>query len=293
MQGTSKHIKSFSNMFVIGYPAFALMYLLWMLGTRKYLYWDGYNCLNGLIVFFIVIAFLPFLIALFLSSLRTGWRLSASLLSFPLLCTLAAFALDLPFYKQVNETEFGGHKYLLAYHNSIYDEERYDWSLFECAHAGILCKPIPVYSDAYGEFYNETSVTDLIIDDREEELHVLVDDSLLYTVGQPPRQYIPMARSARRGNYTYNLARYEDSANQLVFYNLYECDARYNCTKLPFVYSIPAESAAEIGRFFVEADHNSNEIRVSSQSSEESAQLIFSYGEEPRCYVTACTVPDE
>ncbi len=269
------------------------MYLIWMLGTRRTFFWEGYNCLNGLVVFLIVASFLPFLISLFVSSLRAGWRLSASLLTFPLLCCLAFLALDLPFYKQMNETEFGRRTYLLVNHNSIYDEERYDWYLFECARAGIFCKPIPVYSDEYGEFYNETSVTDLIIDDRAEELHVVIDGTLLYTVGQPSRQYIPMARSVQRGEYTYNLSRYEDPADDLAVYNLYECDPEYSCSRIPFVYSIPRENASAMPRFFVEVDHNHNEIRVSSQSTEESSQLIFSYGEEPRCYVPACIVPDE
>ena len=189
--------------------------------------------------------------------------------------------------------QFDRHKYLLAYHNSIYDGDAYDWHLFECASTGMFCKATLMYTDEYGEFYNDASTASLIVDENAHELHVVVDADLLYTVGYPPRKYIPMLRSTQRGGYRYNLSQYEDSSTDSVIYNLYECNRQFACTRIPFVYSISSERAAEIRRLFVEIDEKTDEVRIFRQFESESAELIFSYGEQPRCHVEGCSIPEE
>jgi len=293
MSGTSKFIKKIANLFVIGYPGSSLLYLVWLLSTRKILYWDGYNIFNGILIFLIIAGFIPFSISLFVSDLQTGWRIFASLFTFPLLCCSALFWLDLPFYTQMNEIQFDRHKYLLAYHNSMYGEGAYDWYLFECASTGIFCKPTLLYSDEYGEFYNDASLTRLIIDAGANELHAVVDDDLLYTVGQPPRTYVLMLRNAQRGNYRYHLSHHQNLNTDSTIYNLYECDPQYTCTKIPFVYSVSREKTAAIDRFFVEIDETTKDVHILRQFAGENAELIFSYGGQPRCFVQGCSIPDE
>ncbi|HEX2996084.1 MAG TPA: hypothetical protein VHP14_14765 [Anaerolineales bacterium] len=288
----SKSIKTSINVFVIGYPLFGLLYLVWLLSTGKSIYWDGYNLFTGIIVFLIVVTFLPFLVTLFISDLHTGWRLLISLLAFPLFCVSTFFWLDLPYYSQVREAQFDGHKYLLTHHNSIYGGDAYDWYLFECSSTGISCTPTLLYVDEYGEFHNDASVAYLIIDQRNHELHVVVDNDLLYTVGDPSRTYIPMSRSARRENYSYHLSRYEDQAADSIIYGLYECNAQYACRRIPFAYSISRESAARMRRLSIEIDRETNDVHVLGQFENESAELIFSYGDQPLCYVKECSMPD-
>jgi len=293
MSGTLRLIRSIGNLFVIGYPLSSLLYFMWGLSMKRIVYWDGYNVLNGVIIFLIIAGFVPFSISLFVSDLQTGWRILASLFVFPLLCCSAFFWMDLPFYKQVNEMQFDRHKYLLTYHNSIYGEGAYDWYLFECARAGILCKATLLYSDEYGEFYNDSSLTSLVIDEDVNELHVVIDNDLLYTVGHPSREYIVMARSAQRGKYGYNLSQYKDPHTDSLIFNLYECDAQFKCARLPFVYSVPGQGVAASSRLFVEIDETTHDVHVIRQSASQNAELIFSYGDRPHCHVEECSIPDD
>ncbi|HEX2994467.1 MAG TPA: hypothetical protein VHP14_06575, partial [Anaerolineales bacterium] len=260
----SKFIKTISNIFAIGYPLFSLLYLVWLLSTGKSIYWDGYNVFTGIMVFLIVVAFLPFLISLFISNLHTGWRLLISLLAFPLLCVSAFFWLDLPYYSQMREARFDNHKYLLTYHDSMYGGDAYEWYLFECSATGLSCKPTLLYTDEYGEFHNDTSAAYFIIDQHAHELHVVIDDDLLYTVSDPSRTYVPMGRGVQRENYSYHLSRYEDMVAGSIIYGLYECSAQYTCRKIPFAYSIPKEKA-QSHKLSIEIDRETNDVHVLGQ----------------------------
>jgi hypothetical protein len=293
MSGTAKSIKVTGNFIAVSYPLSSLLFLVWLLTTRKVMYWDGYNTLNVVIILLVIAGFLPFLLSVFIADLHTGWRIIISLLAFPLLCSSALLWMDLPYYKQVAETQFNRHKYLLAYHHSIYGEGAYEWYVFECAPGGLPCKSRLFYTDDYGEFYNDASLARLIVDDHAEEMHVVIDDELFFTVGYPSRTYIRTSRSARLEDYSFNLSRYEETKSNSVIYHLYACDGQYACTLLPIVYSLSAGEGTAADRFFVEVEGATREVRVLRQSAGGQPELIFSYGDRPHCYVAECSISDD
>lgn len=75
MSGIAKSIKVIGNFIAISYPLSSLLFLVWLLTTRKVMYWGGYNTLNVVIILLVLAGFLPFLISVFIANLHTGWRI--------------------------------------------------------------------------------------------------------------------------------------------------------------------------------------------------------------------------
>lgn len=73
-------------------------------------------------------------------------------------------------------------------------------------------------------------------------------------------------------------------------YTLYECNLDYtNCTSLPIEYT-----SGDIGSLVLEADELGKEINLFDEYVlSERKILIFTYGENSRCYVDGCVILDE
>lgn len=151
--------------------------------------------------------------------------------------------------------------------------------------------------------YNVLSHPDEIVCDVESrEAHFIKHYKgyglLLYIDGSNPQDF-ELYATAQLGNNLYFLAedwilpktcdpeKYWDC--DIYVHTLYECDLDFlNCTALPVTYTHHSEEL-----FVLQVDENLEEVRLVEaivNSGAEDEMIIFTYGENPRCYVTGCKI---
>jgi hypothetical protein len=130
------------------------------------------------------------------------------------------------------------------------------------------------------------------VDGISQELHVVIDRDVFYTIGSPTREYIHFPTEMKLGDYTYHLSRYERESS--AFYNLYKCNFHFTCEKMPFLYTISRKEDEE-RQYHIQGDFFTNDIEISSYDRWSGLpwQTVFSYDDEPHCFVEACSIPDE
>lgn len=288
MQNYLGMIKKIGNIIVIIYPIYCLLYSIWLLySTDEYwdIYWDGYYLFISALTFLTIIGFFIFLLFLFLSDLRPAWRILSSLFSIPMICCVVSAWFILPSYTQVDKSRFEDHKYFFLY-DHFFLSDSYDWILLECPRFGIKCNKILLFQDEFGEYYGSSSDAKFVVDGNNQELHVIIGDDLLYTIGYPTREYLYFYKWENRiGDYTYHFHRSENNGS--VIYGLDECNSSFACSKIPFAY---ITSKNDDGDFYINIDETTNSLIIKKWDPD--SVLIFSYDGKPHCYVEACSIPD-
>lgn len=288
--------KRIANMIVLGYPIFCLLYLIWLgiLYTNVFggapgdIYWDGFYLFTILIKLLTFIGFFLFLISLFNSSLHPAW-IASSIIAVPMALTIFWLWLLFPTNIQVDKAQFNNRTYFILYSRNFLNY--YNWILFECPPLQISCERISLYYDKYGR-YDKSSNARFIVDSIGQELHVVINHDVFYTIGSPTREYVRFLSETKLRDYTYHLSRYESEGS--VFYNLYKCNFHFTCVKMPFLYKISKEKDQD-RQYHIQGDFFTNEIEVWTfdRWSGLPWETVFSYDNAPHCYVEACSIPDK
>lgn len=156
--------------------------------------------------------------------------------------------------------------------------------LYKCNIDDLACQEISSY---IGDCKYSKSF-DLVTNPITNEVHVLLDhewsDGLIldYTYGDQPRTYLYILESR---NFDYYLAYFHDydTYNTPFKFFLYKCEKdSINCSRLPFQYD---ETYLPSG--YLEFNNNENEIKVFINK-----ELIYIYGNHPKCYVEGCSLAD-
>jgi hypothetical protein len=207
------------------------------------------------------------------------------ILTFPVLVLNIAYPISF-FPEIVTKKEFGNFKYYIVW--QIDREYRSYRSFYKCEKWSLKCKRL--YSESQGPNWDK-----ILIDKKKNEVSIVrsSDNGLAYTDGGNPRRYEGF--SVRLGNHVYQMAidDHDDrkcmstpSCNSYT-YTLYECDLDYtSCDHLPVQYS---EMNHEYEWGYLDVNEATSEINAYSIKD----SLIFTYGENPVCYIDRCVILDQ
>jgi len=187
------------------------------------------------------------------------------------------------FYPQVNAMQkVGVYKYYIS--SSL------DWdvhgltSFYKCKNWSLTCYRL--YS-SYG-----LSGAELLVNETNNEVSLLGFGELMVTDGEPPKYYIGV--SGQLGNKLYILSWdwVEDSdcggySCRSYVYTLNTCNLdRTACNPLPIRYT---------ETYDITPHWETNEItkEISLYDDGEDGDIIFTYGEHPRCYTNGCEILQE
>jgi len=265
------------NFVVIVLPVINILYFLWHFLTLGKIYWATYSRFSELWGLAILVGSLFFLIALLFSNIAFIWRLIITLATLVIMC-LNTFALFWGVPYHITTIALGNHTYHLVYVANDNGGEYY--RLLECNKNSVFCKYTPDELRNSGPNNRDMK---LVGDDNENEVHIIKNGYLIYTYGNQSRHYVSNLDETKIGLYTYYLGYYVE--NWSVIYNLYKCDNKFSCAKMPFQYSTNYKSIYELEDAELQVNKITNEINVFFKSA-----LIFTYGEHPRCYVEGCEI---
>jgi hypothetical protein len=186
------------------------------------------------------------------------------------------------FPKIVTQKEFGDFKYYIVWQTDI-DYHSY-LSFYKCEKRGFNCDRLPT---------SHMNFDEIIIDKERNEVSAVRGNlGLSYTDGNNPRVY--EGYSVQLGNHVYQMA---INAREFLncmkapscdsyTYTLYECDLDYtSCDPLPVQYS---ETNHEYEWGYLDVNEATSEINAYSIKD----SLIFTYGENPVCYIDRCVILD-
>lgn len=139
---------------------------------------------------------------------------------------------------------------------------------------------------------------EFVCDEENQETNIVntYSDTLRYTDGDDPRIYVKYV-GTQLGSHRYFMSRSisipDDCDLDVVFscdvftYTLYECDLDYTaCSRLPVVYTNGGADFLEL-----ETDESANDIYLFEEYlGSEERTLVFTYGENSRCYVDGCSI---
>jgi hypothetical protein len=183
------------------------------------------------------------------------------------------------YYPTIKDTVFfQGDRYHII--DEMYDDVHSHQAFYRCNWFGFYCKSL--YS-SHG--YRDAK---FIIDNPHNEISLFENYGLRYTYGLQSRYYEGFP--VESGDQIYELGWYCDevsaSAGEQVDYVLYQCNLDYTgCKPLPIKYiSYYDDYYLDLGK-----SENAEEIRLFDNSNDP-PDLIFTWGEHPRCYVEDCEI---
>jgi hypothetical protein len=199
------------------------------------------------------------------------------------ICTLPPMLLNVLFfsiyYPTIETTAFfQGGRYHIAY--GMNDDVHSFQTFYKCNWFGFYCKSL----------YSSNGYRDakFIIDEPYNEISLFENHGLRYTHGPQPRYYEGFP--VESGGNIYELGWYCHQVSALdceqVDYVLYQCDSDYTgCKPLPIRYtSYFDDYYLDLGK-----NEETDEILLFDNSND-TLDLIFTYGEHPRCYVEGCEI---
>lgn len=202
------------------------------------------------------------------------------------ICTLPFMLLNILFFSIYyptieNTVFFQGGRYHLVY--GMNDDVHSYQTFYRCNWFGFYCKSL--YSS---NGYRDAKI---IIDKPHNEISLFENYGLRYTYGPQPRYYEGFP--VESGDQIYELGWYCDKTSALdceqVEYVLYRCNVDYtDCKPLPIKYtSYYDDYYLDLGK------NESTEEIFLLDNSNDPPDLIFTYGEHPRCYVEGCKIVEK
>lgn len=196
----------------------------------------------------------------------------------------ASFIYPIHFYPEIlDEAKLGNYKYYIV---SSVDWDNHSFqSFYKCK---TWMKGCVGLSRSYSGF------TRIIVDKQNKEVSLLGLFGLEYTDGENPRSYAQPASEFKDHIYQFS-----DSCNNFNnekgyyscesnTYQLTECDANYkSCISLPIQYTVQDYGILLI----VERNEETDELSAYDDWDDNpNRTLIFTYSENPHCYVEGCEI---
>lgn len=237
-------------------------------------------------IFYVVSAgiVIGYVLILFFSRQHIALRLAILVLFTPLFCLGSLGILFFP--TVLAKEQLSNQTYYLTSEPALLNVHTY-LHLYKCRTGILSCQRTPyVQGDPSQDHFR------LMADPENDEIHILAksldqEDTLIYTYGTPPRYYEDSVQIKDR---LYYLA-FEDGdrSNPRLKYMLYECDLNIPaCQQIPFRYTMNRmDSARE--KVFLLVNETSVEVRA-LVIRDNKDKLVFTYGENPHCYVKDCEI---
>ncbi len=248
------------------FSAFCLPYIYWLLFIPMEI--SGNGVFEAFVFgIFLLNTLLLFIILFRLASSSLWGIFTVPLVFISIFINIIYLIWHFPIIK--DHAVYNGEKYYLVWHSQGV-ELRANTTLYRCQQWSLRCQSV----------YSSNQGTNIIIDKEKDEISLIRYDSLIYTHGPSPRNY---------QSYTLLL---EDELYAIAWvykknsYVLFNCNTDYkSCDPLPIEY----KSYFDNSYLELEINEQTKEINLLDTSSD-IATLIFTYGENPRCYVDKCEI---
>lgn len=289
---SQKFIKT-GNFFLILVPILSVIYFLWMkFGIPLIFYVSNYRTISY-IGFFVLSAgyILTIYMTLFSQISVNSLQFSKTrifgvvmfMFTMPLCCLSSAMSISLPIV--LDKVEISNTTYYLTGELEILDSHTYH-RLFKCNNYTYKCEQTPFWMGGGAIYQPLHLMVDEITEPKEihvtwtswDRQHTILD----YTYGEQPRYYEP---PAELNDHLYYLAYYRNPEPKSITFLLYECrlDNTF-CKRLPIQYE-------GFGNYRdTTANEETEEINVFIDNEAGQDTLIFTWGENPRCYVQGCEI---
>jgi hypothetical protein len=288
MNNISNAIKwAIRNFFFITIAIFIIIYLWWFRLTPFVFLDDPTTAFVG--GFILLIVYLAFSLAL---SLSKHVFLKAIFYFFNFIFLMVnVLYLEIHIPRIETSKKCNGETYYITYGAPLLDEQ---WTYVQVSKWKGL-----VYESHFWGYAPGSAANDIICDTNRKETHFIRNFSdpstLIFIDGENPQGFYEYA-SARLKNSLYFLSEdwsIENCTNEqywacdISVYTLYKCKSNYtDCNPLPITYT-----SGDVDFLELRADETTNEIILFEHySGSDDETLIFTYGENSRCYVDGCTI---
>ena len=276
------------NFFPLTIAILALFYLRWFRLAPFVLLDDPtFAFIGGLILLILYLAFSKLLLVVKNNILRVVF----GFLSITLLVINAVY-LDIHIPRVETRARCNGVTYYLTYGHPLGDEQ---WTYVHMSKWNGIS-----YQSHFFGYAPDAAGNKIVCDEARKEAHFIKSfgdpANLIYIDGENPQAF-EGHNGARLKNRFYFMSEdwslQQDCANQyteecsIVVFMLYECELDYtNCNRLRISYTADNYEFIEL-----RPDESRNEISLMEEHlSIEVETLIFTYGENPVCYVEGCTI---
>lgn len=271
------------GLIILGSPLIFLltMYTAWFLSESQYF---GEYMPTVIFVIEMILA-TSYPLYIFLSKQISKNRNTSLTLFIAMLPILgASFIYPIHFYPEVlDEAKLRNYKYYIV---SSVDWDNHSFqSFYKCKTWRKGCREL---------FFSYSGFTRIIVDEQNKEVSLLGYFGLVYTDGENPRSYDQPASEFKEHIYQFS-----DSCNNFnnekgyyscesYTYQLTECDANYkSCISLPIQYTVQDYGVLLI----IEGNEETDELSAYDDWDDNpNRTLIFTYSENPHCYVEGCEI---
>ena len=288
----SQTLKKIGDFLIILMPIFSVGYFFWVRFSIPLLFYvSNYKeiSLVGLLLLSVGYIFTIFALIYTKSISKSGIRIFGIIIfafTVPLCCLNVAVAI-FPYHTTVlDKAQISNTTYYLT--GVINEDGHYFRDLYKCTNNHFACEKTPFYSGGGSSVWHWHLMIDKTTDPNE--INVILaysdgDEVLEYTYGAQPRYYD--YSPAQLSDHLYYLSYPEDfTYYKPTIFTLYECKLdNTSCKKLPIQYT-------GLGRLReMKTDETTGEISVFIGNKYKT--LIFTWGENPRCYVEGCEILEE
>jgi hypothetical protein len=276
------------------FPVYCAIFFLWALArVPLVLYVIGYNAISYIGLLMLLVVCVMIVVQLFRrpSKLFRGLGIVLLIFTCPVNCLSVSAIAAMP--DILDTANINGIKYYLVAEPEALDIHVY-YSLYKCTSFGFKCSPTSFY---WGPTTGDIDLHLMQDENNPNEIYVLKThysndaSDLMYSDGTQSIYY-DYASSSQVGNHLYYLA-YIRVPNTIYrehsrIYKLYQCNLdNTNCIRLPFEYQ-------SMGTYTtIDTNETTGEIKIFIDSVVKQDTLIYTYGENPHCYVDGCIITDK
>lgn len=279
------------------FPIYCAGFFLWVLApVPLILYVIGYNAVSYIGLLILIATCGAIIVQLFRqpSKLFKALAIPLLIITCPVNCLSIAATAALPTI--LDKANINGITYYLLEEPEALDVHIY-YSLYKCTAWGFQCTPTEFY---WGPTTGDINLHLMQDKNNSNEIYVVrphyYDDAsdLMYSDGTQSIHY-NYAGLSQLGNHLYYLAYISitdrEQMEESRIYMLYQCNPdNTNCLRLPFQYQ------SDKSFLSIEISETNNEVSIFETKdfdiSKVSQQriLVYTYGDEPRCYVADCVI---
>lgn len=274
------------DFFYITVAIFVVIYSRWFQLTPLML--NGYNDSDEALAFGFILLIIYIILGIFL---KNYWRYAIlrGILFVPTFLFLLASVIHIISYfpSLENDIKCNGVRYYITWSHPFSD---YQWTNDTLA----VWKSNFSYETSF--FGYSGGPYRIVCDEEKGDTNIIrtMNGVLVETFGKEDRSYDSYAKATLQ-NRQYFLAtqcnNWSPSICETVTYTLYECNLEYkSCNALPVQYTVNFD-VYNSTNVFLEADETTNDINLyDGYESNPGRTLIFTYGENPHCYVEGCKI---
>lgn len=278
MNTISRWIKARSRIFIVLTPILSLLYVAPEF-MRPFIPLPIFLAIKQAFPFILCISFIFFLCAVALANIRLVFKIIFIAMMSMLFCISAGGVFDSKsgissWETLLSAVQLGNSRYNLVQIIPLGDPASPCY-IYKCDINDLGCEEISSYVDSCWSSDNPK----LVANPSTNEVNLFIDDAwsdgqrLVFTYGDQPRSYKDVLKLS---GYDYYLVYLHKEAT----YTLYQCEKdSMTCTSPPFHY----DDADESSYARLEMDEQSGDIKFIIL-----AELIYTYGKSPKCYVENC-----